>query len=381
VNINISTAVWCELVAPSAQCSIDVHLNYWRLSSGVGEDQASSDRATDDFLEVGIALKNPATAESIKIFLPIMEKEITISDCGPKFEEVSLAQAIFNTMLSLETRILKDKIQCTDLLDRNQNCLFRVFNFPRKIGESETHTNSVTTGSTFDPAYLRIERADDGTLFTIQRDAIQHAREGNGHPPADCIYFRLRFSLTPGGAKAFVREKKPTDAALFSGFDEVNYIDFRLNEARTLSREIDGAINAKDCPKAPINSVAFLTAVPVDRSLIASNPELHKMRLLEDKIWEQYARPHKVRDDMVVYHWKKMPASRDGEFSVFVKLQARNANTATILISIALAFALAISSNLFADQIPTAYKLCLAVLLILGSIGYVLFPRLFRRKK
>lgn len=147
----------------------------------------------------------------------------------------------------------------------------------------------------------------------------------------------------------FVEDIPVYDRFLLSGYDQIEYLDFRLNEARTLPTEVERRISS-DQPLGTtrIKLVAFLTAVPVSSELSVANTEFHKMRLLEYAIWSAYA-PGLPRG-MVVYHWKKSaPPSRSVDsFSAFVKLQTRHSGSETLLKYLLFAFAFGIFGNLVA---------------------------------
>ena len=187
--------------------------------------------------------------------------------------------------------------------------------------------------------------------LTISNAAISVACT-NLRPASGRVYFRLRIYLDSSKPNAFVRVITPKDSILQSGFDEVEYVDFRFNEARTLPSKIE-AMMRQVVTKALISKVAFLTAVPVRATLAASNSEWHKSRLLEHQVWNSYV-PSGIPDGMMVYHWKKeVPASTTGivDFSSFVKLQTRKTSIRTMWTYLGIAFCFGVLGNMVATLV------------------------------
>jgi hypothetical protein len=139
---------------------------------------------------------------------------------------------------------------------------------------------------------------------------------------------------------------------LLSGYDQIEYLDFRLNEARTLPSKVENRM-AGDQPlgAATIKLVAFLTAVPVSAELSVAHSEFHKMRLLENHIWSAYAPG--IPPGMVVYHWKRVarPGKAIIDFSAFVKLQIRRSSRSILLKYLLFAFLFGVFGNLAASGI------------------------------
>ncbi|RSY85974.1 hypothetical protein DAH66_09790 [Sphingomonas koreensis] len=147
----------------------------------------------------------------------------------------------------------------------------------------------------------------------------------------------------------FVEDVPVFDRFMLSGYEHVEYLDFRLNDARTLPLAVEQRI-ARDQPAnaTVIDLVAFLTAVPVSAALSVTHTAFHKMRLLENSIWTAYAEgiPH----GMVVYHWKKKATNGKSieDFSAFVKLQIRLSGAQILLNYLLFALVFGVFGNLVA---------------------------------
>jgi hypothetical protein len=104
--------------------------------------------------------------------------------------------------------------------------------------------------------------------------------------------------------------------------------------------------------RVPLKLVAFLTAVPVQSNLTASNQESHKNRVLEHDVWKKYV-PNGIPKGMMVYHWKKEVGheSRFEDFSAFVKIETRHSGWRILVLYLLIAFIFGVLGNLAASAI------------------------------
>ncbi len=150
---------------------------------------------------------------------------------------------------------------------------------------------------------------------------------------------------------AFVRAIPTPDRLLQSGFEEVEYIDFRLNEARTLPEQVETMMRTELANmRIKLRLVAFLTAVPVRSELSVSHRQSHKLRLLEHQLWNKYV-PGGIPEGMMVYHWKEDRPNGIDDFSAFVKLQTRRSGRSTLIKYLAVAFLFGVLGNLAASSL------------------------------
>lgn len=138
----------------------------------------------------------------------------------------------------------------------------------------------------------------------------------------------------------------------FSGFDEIECVDFRLNEARTLPHRIESLMRTP-VPEhpVPLTRIAFLTAIPVAAELTGTSIATHKNRVLERQIWEKYI-GDKLPISMMVYHWRNH-TNPVGDFSAFVKLRIRRSSLKIVLTYLLLAFVFGVFGNLAASRIDS----------------------------
>mgnify|MGYP003576241169 CR=1 FL=1 len=354
---NGTIAIWSVPRQGCAGTLVEAHFNYWRLAGGKSIKQRGTGwrkKVADDFLEIGLLFEDVSQIDAIRIFLPTLVKRSMIGDCAPLLALPKFAQGIFNEVLST-TSNAAGAPSCVILNNQNGGIFCRVHRFAASSGVIDT-------------SELEIDPQNDGTLLTIPRGAIDVCANVL---PLEQSYFRLRIRLS-GSAKLnpFIKVIPPLDRHLQSGHEEIEYIDFRMNEARTLPQPIENLMRADRMNGGPnaqpidFKLVAFLTAVPVHSELSASSAPSHKMRLLE-KDWDDYV-DLDLPLGMAVYHWKRerereiVPGTVVGappvfipitDFSAFVKLLTRRSSWKIVLVYLALAFAIGLLGNATASWI------------------------------
>ena len=316
-------AFWCERAEGSGETAAEFHVNLWHFSK--------KNRA--DFFEIGILPDDPGALSAIKIYVPFSISSSDVRDLGPEFASTELAQGIFNETLS-STRRPSGK--CVEL--RNGNSVY-----------CQVHIFS-PDGAKIDPDELTLKSMDGGTLLTITQQALTTlARQSE---EANRGYFRLRISPKTRGGRPFITTIKPKDRAWKSGFDVIEYIDCRINEARTLPTSVETAADSTPHGVTLTSRVVFLAVVPVVSSVTSSHAEWHKSRLLENEIWQNYV-PDGLEDGMVVYHWRKDFEGDTSKplhgFSAFVKMQTHRSGLLVISLYLIMAFLLGVTGSLSAS--------------------------------
>jgi hypothetical protein len=328
-----SMAVWCVHRAGQNGASAEVHFNYWRVTQrGWFNRPAHPSR---DFAEIGALIERPDIIENVKIFLPFKLTEAELCDCGPQFKEVEIAQGIFNEALTCNSAGPPGPLRVELLRNGEQFC--RVHLFP-------------VEGKKIDPNQLTLAEEAGGTLITVTRFAIN---EICYELPENCrAYIRLRAFLPIGDPRPFVDVSSPRDKFFQSGFEEIECVDFRLNEARTLPQRIESLMRTPAGEHVvPLARVAFLTALPVAAELTGTSIPTHKNRVLEKRIWDNYI-GETLPTGMMVYHWRtdKNPV---GDFSAFIKLRIRRSSVPILLTYLVIAFIFGGFGNLTASRIDS----------------------------
>ncbi len=320
---NKTIAFWCEKASEAGNTSAEFHVNLWHF--------ANKKRA--DFFEVGILPDDPSALSAIRIYVPFALTSNDIHDLGPEFASTELAQGIFNETLS-STQPPGGK--CVELRDGNSvYCQVHIFS---------------PDGRAIDAEELSLRSQSGGTLLTITHQALKSLARQSDETHRG--YFRLRISPKTKNARPFMTTIKPKDRAWNSGFELIEYIDCRLNEARTLPKTVETAAVSTPYGVAMTSRVVFIAVVPVVSSVTSSHAEWHKSRLLENEIWQNYV-PQGLEDGMVVYHWRKIFEKDTSKplrgFSAFVKMQTRKSGLLIIGLYLFMAFLLGIIGSLTAS--------------------------------
>ncbi|MGV2111674.1 hypothetical protein ACQZ46_10380 [Agrobacterium salinitolerans] len=330
-----SMAIWCVTNGDITNTTMETHFNFWRIA-GDKDFRGRLQSPARDFLEIGLLIKNPAPIQHINVYLPVDVEKQSIQDAGVLLAKTSVAQGIFNEKLQCVLTPAPERIE----LKNGENLFCRVHKFIQQNGN-------------LDASHLSLEKFSDGTLLSIEKAAIESV--SHQIKADERIYFRLRVYLPSGKSSPFIHVITPHDRKFQSGFDEIEYIDFRFNEIRTLPPLVENKIRTDENQgKVNISLVAFLTAFPVRSELSASSIQWHKNRLLEHDPWDDYV-PSGIPGGMVVYHWKKEDKEGNGvaDFSSFVKLYTRRSGRKILFTYLFVAFLFGLFGNLVASGITS----------------------------
>ncbi|MBY5385217.1 hypothetical protein [Rhizobium leguminosarum] len=329
-----SMALWCRSVGNQPTASLEAHFNLWRIA-GDREFKGKGGRVVRDFLEIGVMLSNPLSVDQINIFLPTAVTLEDIEDCSARLADPSVAQGIFNEPLECTKVLRPARVD----LKTPEGMFCRVHEFMRD-------------DRAIDSSQLGIAHESGGTVLSIMRSAVESVCSNS--KDGERAYFRLRVFLSPSNSH-FIRVISPGDKSFQSGSDEIEYIDFRFNELRTLPVPVEQRMNADEgSVKVPVTLIAFLTAFPINSDLAASSITWHKNRLLEAMPWSDYV-DSGVPDGMVVYHWRRKaePGKPLLDFSSFVKLQTRRTGRRTVTVYLLVAFLFGLAGNVVASGLTS----------------------------
>lgn len=300
-----------------------LHVNYWHFPNGKKKEGTPE---LPDILDIGLMIPFTDKLEKISLYLPFCIKSSDIEDISHLLKTKEVAGAIFN-----ESIIIREELHDAShfFLEGNQlNCRVRPF---YKENENEN--------TPFDCVHLdNIDIIDGerekGTIISICENhsntifAYNLKENEEGKP----TYFRLRISLSKKNKTTFVKEIKPLDSFINSGYETTEFIDFRINEFRLLPRTIQDRIIAQQSKTyIPVKRIDFLLAVNLDADITGATKEFHKLRFLEPNVWKKYleGKHHFIEDGMIVYHWKKsreINQDKINDFTAFVKFKTRVSN-------------------------------------------------------
>jgi hypothetical protein len=346
MSSNKSMAIWCTPNHGAQPIELEVHFNYWRVTDEPGRFrwpwQRREPAAKADFVEIGIMVDDARKVDTASIYVPARFDVGAVCDCAPFFTDPEVVQGIFNERLTAAPA--SNGLGPLLIRKASSGIFCRMHRFGFAAG-----TQPGLVGNE-----LSITPYADGVLFVVKPTVFAACCAPRGSAKA---YIRLRIEMPRGDDNPFVEDVPVPDRFLVSGYDQIEYLDFRLNEARTLPTSIENRI-AREQPSGSvlIRLVAFLTAIPVSAELSVANTEFHKMRLLEYAIWSGYARG--IPRGMVVYHWKRVAATGKAiqDFSAFVKLQTRRSGRRVLILYLGFAFLFGVLGNLFASYIEPSVR-------------------------
>jgi hypothetical protein len=191
-----SMAVWCEPRVPAQNATGEIHFNYWRLTRQ-SKFKGKPGYPPSDFAEVGVLLRQPMLVDRIQIFLPLRLARADVSDCGPYFAQVEIAQGIFNEPLTSRSVGPPGPRRVELQKDEVPFC--------------HVHKFLVNEAGVIAEGQLSLTSQAEGTLLTILRDPIDEICEAL---PENCpAYFRLRSYLSPSDRNPFIASSLPPIAA------------------------------------------------------------------------------------------------------------------------------------------------------------------------
>jgi hypothetical protein len=294
-----SFAIWHEIKTEDtndSDLSIELHFNLWKFSSKKEsfskkiENFCAKKNKSEcfDCLDVGIMVKEIRHFSSISIFVPFSLAEEKIRDLGETIaQDSNLLTAIFNEFSKFGEEKVKLQEVCLNI---------------------DTSNSSNENTDKFDiylmePDNFKLEEITQdkmkGTIVTIDTSNIKCS---------DKAYLRFRIDLEPQNIKdILLYQDFPKDSLLQSSTDKKEFLDFRLNETRSLPNSIlekygENFINIK--------KIHFFLMREYRDEMNMSNPVSPRYRVLEDHTWSNYFKkdkPNLKLGYMLAYHWKFTP--------------------------------------------------------------------------
>lgn len=303
-----SIAVWIS-GQEHQEGSYEVHINYWRMKGEKPHRKWSGSRGSDvngksDLLDIGIWINNPEKASGVDIYLPFSVSRSAVSDCSEFLKNPKIAGAIFNESLEISQSQSSTLVYAR----KGDEPQFDIYCFSAERGilaESQ----------------LTIKPNGEGTQLSIGEKVFKAASAGAS---SKALYFRIRVALP--FSNPFVNTIPPYDGVLQSGHNEIDYIDFRINDSRSLPRDVEEDLARSS---ASLTKVSFLIAAPISIDLLSNDSTAYKVRVLESEMWGQYVRG--LPEHMVVYHWRRTSSDVENhgsisEFSGFAKFAMRRSD-------------------------------------------------------
>jgi hypothetical protein len=320
-----SLAIWYERRhkndAPVEAPILELHVNLWR-------DLASS----VNFFDVGLLLSKVSDLGRVFLFIPGPIGLAQISDLSHLLLQGNTLNAVFNDVIEVQDR---EEENFTTVKDESP--FLRIHHLDT---DSDLSTEPVEISSDLLGTILNFRKRLCGRLS-------QHGNERH--------YIRFRITLDQRTKELFSSEIDPQDWWLLSSFTRTELTEFRLNELRSLPRQV--AARAEKSPFS-IERLHYFLVRDFHHELVMQHADFRKVRRLEADLWRHYLRgrlpgdesgpdvlPSDAGDRMVIYHWREdAKFDEQGYISApiedFVAFASFRSSTSNIILFYAVAIAL-----------------------------------------
>ena len=169
-------------------------------------------------LDLGLRIPKAAGVKNVFLYLPFTLGAGAVTDLGKLLKETEIATAIFNETTDVaasSSDVSKFLIKTSSM---QLSCWILDINADIKFTDVKA-----AGGDDYRPSGTILEFGSQ--VFDLGAD------EGER-------YIRFRINLTKSGLTAFFTRYDPPDRGLLSGYEEIEVVDFRLNEARNLPRAV-----------------------------------------------------------------------------------------------------------------------------------------------
>jgi hypothetical protein len=278
-NMGHCIAVWCswknELPGPEPEAELKLHVNLWRLDRKLNGVAMNA-------LDLGLQVSKATSVALMHLFVPFSVNSDSITDLGVMLADADMAIAIFNEEAQVRGTAQNQSSFSIQLGEEELSCWKLQPKYELKF-EDVTNSNS-TPGTiiTFDPK-----------VFAVVSDQTTR-------------YVRLRINLSSEAEAAFFTRYDPADRWFLSGFDEIEVVDFRFNEARNLPRSVIERMTRG----LRILEINYFIIRDITHDLTLSHSELKKCRTLESLVWSKYVQCGLETTiplrNAIIFYWQKV---------------------------------------------------------------------------
>ena len=270
-----SLAIWCEgsQLDDSCKCNYDVHFNLW----------TNVDPYT---LDIGIKLKYFSKLDNICLYFPFGLNKSNIFDLGGTITQTKeMLNAVFNESYTKEETEEPKHIA----IKENQAVIFYVY----KLDVEND---------------IDIHEKYEGSILTIKLKEKKSLKDGAEY------YFRIR--ITDKNLSKLVEKRKNISSIFNALLVENDFIDFRLNDWRSLHNEsLIEHVRDNKVKNYGMKKVNFFVMTNGDTE-IKSNTKKSE-RKLETGVWEKYLDNLKKDSVILAHQWQKLPEENNNNFNSF----------------------------------------------------------------
>lgn len=270
-----SLAIWCEgsQLNDSCKCNYDVHFNLWT-------------NVNPYTLDIGIKLKYFSKLDNICLYFPFRLNKSNLSDLGGTITQTKeMLNAVFNESYTKEESDEPKQIA----IKENQKVIFYVYKLDVE--------NDIDIREKYEGSILAINLKDKKSL----QDGIEY-------------YFRIR--IIDKNLSELVEKRKNISNIFNALLVENDFIDFRLNDWRSLHNEsLIEHVRDNKAKDYGMKKVNFFVMTNGDTE-IKSNTKKSE-RKLETGSWEKYLDKLKKDSVILAHQWQKLPEDNRENFNSF----------------------------------------------------------------
>ena len=270
-------AVWYESKQGSiSKSGLDLHFNLWKLPNGSGYQR---------FLDIGIKVHKPAEVRQLCLYFPFDVAPECFEDIVGKFiADSSLVSAIFNENYTVSSEA------------GSKSHLVTGANEPFDIYETSVENR-------------KRDIKFNGTVFRLNF-------EERGRP----VYLRFRVSCAYVNSLSNIQ--RAPNSIVQSAFSQTEMIDFRVNEARDLNKDL--LVEMRKQSSFRLAKVHFFFVCSYGEDIVRAHEQYAKCRNLENYRWASYVGNEKLKNQIyLAYQWTK--SDRD-DFGVLIRTKFERNN-------------------------------------------------------
>ncbi|MFG1371467.1 hypothetical protein V5F32_04750 [Xanthobacter oligotrophicus] len=290
-----SMALWYErwrtTASDGSAAEVEVHLNLWRH---IGKCRLES-----NFLDVGLLLSNTYEIGRVCLFLPTKVTRNSVKDLSKQLCDDTLLSAVFNDVIKVGS-----VHECGGYTTTRRAKHYLNF-------------HSATPNRDFVLTDVNGSGDNGGTLLEFSSEFCRKLHQPGLH------YVRLRFTLDESGARDFSIKREGWSDLITSSVLSEEFTELRFSEVRNLPFKIAQRMGGEDAYVFNVTSVHCFLIRDTSFELVASHALMHKMRRMEENLWNGYLPPSVPQSDlrkMIVYHWRSISEAGSSGIESFVAL-------------------------------------------------------------
>jgi hypothetical protein len=305
-----------------------LHVNLWRLDHRLNG-------VTINALDLGFRLSKATSVDSVHLFVPFSVESDSITDLGVMLADADMAIAVFNEDAQVKGTPHNQSSFSIQLGSVELSCW-------RLQPASELKFEKVTNSNPYQGTVITF----DSKVFAVDSDQIER-------------YVRLRINLSSEAEAAFFTRYDPPDRRFLSGFDEIEVVDFRFNEARNLPRHVIERMGGG----LRILEINYFVIRDITDDLTLSHSEMKKCRTLESPVWTRYVQGTQTTTtplrNAIIFYWQKLGSTSGpiNDYNALARFRRRKTDLPAIIWFVISTLVIGIVAGLISGAVVTYFTL------------------------